>query len=183
MNKTETLKTLAVLRAAYPNFYAKQDKMDIEAAVALWAGQFESIDYQLVNAAIQALISSRTEGWPPTIGEVKAEIVKLQNPNMLTEQEAWSIVRKAVSNSAYHAQEEWNKFPDIIKELVKPSDLASWATADDFNPDVAGSNFMRSYRVKLQRKTEQLMLPASVRMAIAEATQRLQIGVSNAEEN
>lgn len=183
MNKTETLKTLAVLRAAYPNFYAKQDKVDIEAAVILWAGQFENIDYPTVNAAIQALISSRTEGWPPNIGEVKAEIVKLQNPNMLTEQEAWSIVRKAIGNSAYHSKEEWDKFPEIIKELVKPSDLQAWGMADDFNPDVAGSNFMRSYRTKLQRKTEQALLPQSVKMMIAEATKRLQIGVSDGEEN
>ena len=75
MNPTETKGVLALLRAAYPNFYKDMPRADLLAVVNLWQKQFEEFDGSLVLAAVNSLISSRVEGFPPTIGAVKEQIL------------------------------------------------------------------------------------------------------------
>ena len=44
MNPTETKGVLALLRAAYPNFYKDMPRADLLAVVNLWQKQFEEFD-------------------------------------------------------------------------------------------------------------------------------------------
>lgn len=75
MTKTETVKILAILKAAYPNSYKGMSKEEANATVTIWAAQFAGIPVEIVMMAVNKLIS--TNQFPPAISEVKQRISNL----------------------------------------------------------------------------------------------------------
>ena len=72
MTREETIKILAILKAAYPNSYKNMTKDEASGTVAVWAMQFATIPADVVLIAINKLIS--TSAFPPAICEVKKKI-------------------------------------------------------------------------------------------------------------
>lgn len=165
MTYDETLAIMAVLKAAYPNFYKDMKRSEAEGIVSLWAQMFADEPAEVVAVAVKAHIVNDPKGFPPHIGAIKTAIAKLKNPEEMTEMEAWALVRKAVSNGIYGAVEEFNKLPEIVQRLVgSPNQLKEWALMDaETVGSVVASNFQRSYKVRAQSEREFLALPADVR--------------------
>ena len=170
MNRKETMQILAALRAAYPSSFKDLDTMDIEAMTQLWQTLFADESYADVSAAVYALVSSRTVGYSPTIGEVKEKLHSLRTVNELSEQDAWALVSKACQNGLYGYQKEFDKLPPEVQRAVgQPEQLRSWAAMDTETVEsVVASNFMRSYRTQAARKKEFDMLPESVRSVVGQ---------------
>jgi len=169
VNLIETAKLMAVLETAYPMFYAKKTQQEREDAIKLWAEMFADEPGELVAMAVKALIKSRVSTFPPGIGEITEKIQQITQPDQMTEMEAWSLVAKAVSNSAYNSGEEFKKLPPVVQRLVgAPSQLREWAVMDGevFNSVVA-SNFQRSYKVRAKNEQDYLALPSSVKAFMA----------------
>lgn len=175
MTRQETLGIMATLSAAYPSFYRKSTPEDTAAAVALWAEMFKDDDYNIVKAAVLALIKTRAEGWPPTIGEVSAKIAEATQSKELAESEAWAMVEKATQNGIFGFAEEFAKLPEIVQKAVgSPNQLREWAMLESSElKTVVASNFMRSFKVIQKREREAAMLPADVRSMLKAATERL----------
>lgn len=76
MTRDETIKILAVLKAAYPNFYRDMRREEGESVVALWCDMFIDDEYPVVAEAVKTLIASDTSGYPPVIGVVKARVAE-----------------------------------------------------------------------------------------------------------
>ena len=165
MDRTETLKIMAVLQAVYPQFYAKKEKEEIDGIVDLWAEMFEDEPYQLVAMATKALIKTRTSTFPPGIGEINEKIRQISTPDEMTEMEAWSMVAKALRNSAYNSQAEYDKLPPVVQRIVgSPGQLREWSQMDASEVGtVIASNFQRSYRARAKNEREYEALPASVK--------------------
>lgn len=165
MTREETIKVLAVLKAAYPAFYRGMKADELNGIVNLWASQFEGDDYKTVGAAVQAHIATDTKGYPPHIGAIKEAIRKITQPDEMSEMEAWGYVASALRNSGYNSVTEFDKLPPVVRRIVgSPSQLREWAMMDsDTVQSVVQSNFMRSYRVRAQSEREYLALPESVR--------------------
>ena len=72
MTKDETLRVLAILKAAYPASYNGMTKREAEGTVAVWSMQFADIPVDVVLMAVQKLIG--TNKFPPAISEVKGKI-------------------------------------------------------------------------------------------------------------
>ena len=72
MSKDETVKILAVLKAAYPNFYKNISSQDATGVINLWTLQFKSVPVDIVYLAVTKLIA--TNVFPPTIAEVKKKL-------------------------------------------------------------------------------------------------------------
>lgn len=72
MTREETQKLLAVLRVAYPTAYRDFSRENLWAVVNLWAMQFCEVPAELVNVAVQRLISKSK--YPPTVAEVNTEL-------------------------------------------------------------------------------------------------------------
>ena len=181
MNTTETAKILSILRAAYPNFYKNMSRGEAEGIVNLWAEMFSDEPYNLVKAAIKALITSSPNPFPPVIGEIKEQLVKLSTPKgELSEQEAWGIVFGKLSNCIYNSQEQFESLPPVIKQVVgSPSQLYEWALMDTNTlQSVVASNFMRSYKARAASHREYSKLPADVR----NFAERLTSGMKSLEE-
>ena len=169
MNLVETAKLMAILETAYPMFYAKKTQQEREDAIRLWAEMFADEPGEVVAVAVKALIKSRVSTFPPGIGEITEKIQQITQPEQMTELEAWGLVAKAVSNSAYNSGEEFKKLPQVLQRLVgSPSQLREWAVMDSetFNSVIA-SNFQRSYKVRAKSERDYLALPSSVKAFMA----------------
>ena len=167
MTREETIKILTVLKVAYPQFYAKQTKTDLQQVVSVWEMMFAGDDYQIVNAAVMAVINTDTNGFPPNIGTIKEQIRRFQTPETDTAMEAWNQVRKAISY--YNSKQNFDALPELAKKIVgSANQLRDWAVMDseDVNT-VVQSNFLKAYRAKevqeivaqLQQKYELDQLP------------------------
>lgn len=170
MNRNETLKIMAVIKAAYPYYYNNQSEEDLKTVVSLWQGMFEEYEYRLVSGAVRAFIASDIKGFPPSVGMVLDKLRLLTAPPELSEMEAWNQLSRAVKNSAWYAEEEFDKLPEDIRGIVgSPASLREWALmeAGTFH-SVIQSNFMRSYRASRGRKRALEELPESVRGMIGE---------------
>lgn len=181
MDKIETIKIMAVLRAAYPQYYAKQSAEDLEGIVNLWAEMFADEPYSTVAMATKALIKTRASTFPPGIGEINEKIMQITQPEELTEMEAWALVRKAIRGASMDlssrlfrngvqdertsAERNFEKLPELLQRIVcSPSQLAAWERLpNDEIETVVQSNFMRSYRAKAKNVREYIALPANVK--------------------
>lgn len=170
MDRKETQGVLALLRAAYPSFYKNMPQRDLLAVVNLWQMQFADLDGKLVLSAVNALISSRVEGFPPTIGAVKEQAARLLLPESLPETAAWALVSRAARNGAYGAEQEFAKLPPLVQKAVgSPGQLRAWAVMETEEVEtVVASNFMRTYRQLAAREKERQMLPEALKNILPE---------------
>lgn len=164
MDREETAKIMSLFRAAYPKFYDGKGKKELEGIVSLWHEMFPE-PYEVVAAAVKALISTDIKGFPPVIGQVKEKIHLLTHPQEMAPMEAWSYVAKAIRNSAYNSKEEFEKLPEIVQAVVgSPDQLQEWAGMDaDTVQSVIASNFQRSFQGRAKQAKEWQMLPPEVK--------------------
>lgn len=177
MDKQETIKILSVLNTAYPNMNKNTTSEDSMMSVMLWQNRFADYPFDVVKQAVVAIID--TSKFPPTIAEVKTVIKKMMSGPQMTEMEAWNLVHRAISNSAYNSQEEFEKLPDSIKRAVgSPDVLRSWALLplDEVNT-IIQSNVMRSFRTVQKQEEEALMLPSNIQDQVKLLSQKMMIGV------
>lgn len=172
MERSDVLKIMAVLRGAYPQFYRDITRSEAEDTVNLWLDMFRQDDPQLVAAAVKSVIEGDEKGFPPTIGQVKAKMRLLTDSDEMTEAEAWELVSKAIRNGLYGAQEEFDKFPPVIRRIVgSPNTLREWARMDtETVHSVVSSNFQRSYRAVSAKEQEYAKLPAEVKAMVGKLT-------------
>ena len=165
MTRDETIDLLSVLKAAYPNFYRDMTRKDADHVISLWADMFEDEPVEVVALAVKAHIAADTKGFPPHIGAIKDAIVKIMQPEEMTEIEAWNMVRKAIRSYSWDAKEQFDKLPPVLQRLVgSPNQLVEWGQMDaEVVSSVVASNFQRSYKVRAKKEQEFLALPSAVR--------------------
>ena len=165
MNRQETLKILAVLKAAYPQFYAKQSKDELNEVLALWQSMFEDEPYELVATALKALIKTRANSYPPSIGELNEKIQQLTTTNDMSEAEAWNKIYEAICSALYWSEENFAALPPPLQKIVgSPRQLRDWAMMEpDTVNSVIASNVQRSYKTVMKREREMKALPSSVK--------------------
>lgn len=165
MNKTEAAKILATLQLNYPDSFKNMSTETLQGLVNLWSRVLVDDSYADVSAAVMAHISTDTGRFMPPVGVIKNMLVKIREPEQLTEMQAWALVAEATRHSTYHAQEEFEKLPPTIQRVIGNSNtLREWAMMDaDTVNSVIQSNFMRSYRAKIKHETEQKALPSTVK--------------------
>ena len=177
---TEEIRTvLAVLKRAYPSSFKDMTDEDARETVKLWKMMFEHEDVAMVNAAVVALISTRTVGYTPVIGEICQKLRELKAPDSMSDQDAWSLVSRACRNGYYGYQEEYNRLPpDVQKAVGRPEQLHEWSLVDsDTLETVVASNFRKTYKTVLKRQEELLRIPDIVRERLYGAkTKRLESG-------
>lgn len=163
MTDKETRKIIAVLMVAYPNY----KPINIDFIVSVWTNMLSDYSYSEVDMSIKAYISTDTSGFAPAIGQVIDKIKSITTPQQMTDAEAWSLVRKAISDSSYNATDRFNELPPACQRAVgSPSQLRMWAQDTEFNENVVSSNFMRCYRTEIARQREIDRMPSEIRQMI-----------------
>ena len=168
MTKDEMVEIMAIITAAYPRFYDKQTDVDKIAALRLWYRHFMSISYDIMLQAADAVIA--TNKYPPTIAEIneKIDLLLRDNSENMSETEAWSYVSKAIKNSLYNYENEFNMLPPIVQKIVHNAyQLCEWAGMDESTiQSVVASNFVRAYRSEMENVKQKLSLPKERRKYI-----------------
>lgn len=179
MTREETLGIMSVLKAAYPAYYRDMQRSEAEQVVGLWAAMFADEPVEIVAMAVKAHIVNDKKGFPPHIGAIKDAIYKLQQPEEMTELEAWGYVRKAISNGIWGSKKEFDALPPILQRLVgSPNQLREWAMMDeDTVASVVASNFQRSYRARAANEREMLALPADVRAVMQQLAGKMNMNL------
>lgn len=177
MNRKELLQIFALLEANYEPQFAKKTDLNKKAMVNLWEEHFIDKDYNLVKAAVNAYISTDITGYVPNVGQINEQIRKLTQTEAMTEQEAFNLIFKAISNSLYNAEKEFEKLPPILQTLVgSPNMLREWGMMDsDTVKSVVSSNLMRSYRVAEERQRVKEALPSNIRAMLEDAANKMSI--------
>lgn len=177
MTKTETVQLMAIIRQVYPRYYDKMSTDELRATVNLWHEMFVEDGGTEVFAAVRAFIATDTEGFPPSIGQIKQRLVRLKAPDMPDESSAWAQVWRAVQNSAYNAEREFEKLHPVVRRVVgNPAMLRAWSQLPpDEVQTVVASNFQRAYRGRAADAAERLALPQEIRkyLEAADPTERI----------
>lgn len=165
MTKQDTLKILAILKTAYPYFYKDATPQSAKDTLDLWATLFVDDDPATVGLAVKSFIAADERGFPPVPGQIKAIIRTLAAEEYDSELKAWSMVRRALSNSQYNARQEFEKLPPLVqKTLGSASVLRDWSLLDPDTVNITIANsFFRSYRMELRHTQEVVALPAEAR--------------------
>ena len=151
MNQAETGKILAVISEIYPSF--RKDR-NIEATARIWHQIFAQTPYALVEQALTSYSATDTKGFPPVPGALNERIYQLEELRGLNENEAWSLVYRALCRGIYNSEEEFAKLPKEIQRIVgHPRQLHEWAMLDTHEVStVIASNFKRSWRAQKELK-------------------------------
>ena len=166
MTVIEAKKIIAVMLVSFPNF----KPTDVDSMAETWADMLSEYSYSQVSMALKAYIVSDTSGFAPAIGQLVGKIQTISQPQELNEMEAWSLVSSAIRNSTYNSVEEFAKLPPLVQKAVGlPNQLRTWAMDENYNEQVASSNFIKCYRTEVARSQELSKMPSDVRKIIERA--------------
>ena len=180
MTRDEVKEIIMIMTYTYPNY----KPADITATVDTWTAILASYQFEHIRAALHSYILSDTKGFAPTPGQL-IDKIPVKSFDM-TEMEAWGMVNKALSNSSYHAKEEFDKLPLVVqKTLGRFEVLQEWAGMEiDTVQSVIQSNFIRNYRTVLQREKDRNKLPTRLREILEAAGAKMtEIGTTINNKN
>jgi len=170
MTKAEIAKLIYVVKATYPNSFSRYTTQDLDNMISAWLSVLTDYTYEQGSAGLKVYLSSDTKGFPPCPGQIVDNILKLCKPKIaeMTGTEAWAIVRKAIRNGYYGAEEEFEKLPPACQRAIgSPASLRELAQIDTETVEtVEQSHFIRAYNTQLEREREDAKIPSSVRALI-----------------
>lgn len=164
MTKDEFKILVKAMKAVYaqPTFLPDQDAFNV------WYALLKDLPYQQATIAVQKYMVS--EKFPPTIADIREKASELVSEvdDSMSEIQAWNLVHKAICNSGYHAEEEFEKLPIACQKAIgSPAYLREVCMLpSDEVATVVQSHFVRNYRTQVKRMKEDAKLPASMVTAI-----------------
>lgn len=177
MTREDATRIIRIICAAYPNTYSTDEVlMD---AISVWSVVFAADPSKLVESAVYTYVNEERFK-APNPGQIRAIMMKIANPNELSEGDAWNLVQRALSNGLYGAQEEFDKLPeDVQKAIGSPQWIHAVAMDEDANMSVESSNFYRRYRQVVADRREKECMPPAVREMVEQLTSNM--GMSEAQ--
>ncbi len=174
MTKENVIKLLAMIQSAYPSF----NPINQELAVETWMLGLGDESDKEIGIAFKTYLKTDKSGFAPSIGQLIDLSRKITTPALMNEQEAWSLVRKALENGIYNSEKEFNNLPETVQKAVgSANQLFVWASDPSYDEGVISSNFMRSYRLVCQRTEEYNRMPKEARARI-DALQKQALGTT-----
>lgn len=168
MTRNETVICLSTLKAAYPAFYSKQSREELEVVLNLWMLAFEKYDSQIVSFALLELIKTHT-GYPPDIAALTSKVKEIINAgnNEPTDEELFLMLRE--SCSVYNASENFKKLPRVLQIFCgSPNRLREFGQMDEstFNTVIHGQ-FLRTIESIRSKAEIDANIPESVKALTA----------------
>ena len=160
-----TAKEFGVLADAIKTYFPRDNVLPTENALRLWYTELKDIPYQIAYAAFRKYVL--TNKFAPTIADIREQVAELYNQRegTINETAAWQLVWKAICNSGYHAEEEFEKLPETVKRAVgTASQLRQWALSEVNDNTISywKSDFQRIYRLEQQKELERIKLSPDV---------------------
>lgn len=177
MTKDEVIKIIFVIRANYPETYARMGKDDAELLATSWMALLQDYSYEEISLALQNYLVNDTYGKAPKVGQLIESLHKVAAKDELNANEAWALVYKAICNSTYNAEAEYNKLPPVVQKAVghyrNLQDYASMSI-EDVQVTIK-AHFKSIYEVEAKRAKELAKLPKSIKERLG-SNESLRIG-------
>lgn len=177
MTQNEVMKIIAILEVSYPQHYSKLNNDQMNNQLSLWCDLLKDADGNVIANALKTIISTDTNPFPPTIGQINSKAYDLTHKPSLTEQEIVKYLKRAISNSGYYSQREYDDLPQEVQVLCSPSQLRSWSQIDEKEVDtVIMSLVTRGYQKQVEINKKNDMTPNSVKIAIGGIVENMKLG-------
>lgn len=166
MTKDEVKRLLMTTQAIYPHYKIEDPQITLDA----WSMILEDQDANMIFAALKHYARTNKTGFAPGAGQLIQIAYDLSHgaSGQLSPSEAWVMVYRALCRGNYHAEEEFERFPEEVKSAVgSPAQLRAWACDSSFNEGVASSNFRKAYERVCERKKQDALMPPEIRVLIA----------------
>lgn len=149
----------SILVASMKSVYTDPKFIPDKFAVKTWYALLKDIDYQKAADALQRYMS--TNPYPPTPAGIREMSVKNEEYLEENELEAWGIVYKAICNSGYNYDSEFEKLPEMCKRTIRrPEILKEWSQLKTSEVQtVIKSNFEKTYKEECKKSREYAQLP------------------------
>lgn len=159
MNQTDAVCLLRSISSAYPRFFRDTSKEQAQKMAQVWADLLPDKTLEEMMIVARVFIRSDASGFPPTIGQLMALLPP--DKEELGENEAWALVRSAISRSRYNAQEEFGKLPKMVQKCLGGHELLTDYAEMDVGQleTVVASGFKRNYRDEAAKAREKRKLP------------------------
>lgn len=150
MTREETVGLIRSIVSLYPNWKPE----NLTETVNAWHWALEDYPAPAVKAALQIYLKTNNTGFAPSVSQIISSMYAVKENAELTEGEAWALVKKAVSDGTYHAEERFNELPPLVQKAVGNSNMIhQWAMCDSEEVNtVVMSNFQRAFRTVLSRQ-------------------------------
>lgn len=160
MTREETKKIVCIMMITWPHYKPELSN----DTISIMHEMIGDLDYIQTCAALKAYAQTDTSGFAPSIGQIRAKQVEMTTAEEMGDGEAWALVRRAISNSAYFAQAEFDKLPEIVRQAVgSPRVLKGWAVSEEDHLDYARGEFIKMFRAAKARHKERLQLSNDMR--------------------
>ena len=145
--------TLAIgIKSAYPASKILEDN----ASMDFWYMTLKDIPYEIAENAVMEHIC--TNIYPPNIAEIRKLCMERCKTPILSFDEAWGVVRKAMSDYGwYHPQEAFATMDELTLAVVK--NLGWSRLCQSENPTADRANFREAYEAKAKEAVNSNMLP------------------------
>lgn len=177
MTAQEASGFLSKLALAYPAQYARLGAAELKGQIELWSGTMEGYSLEQAVVGLQVFLRGDTKGFAPVPGQVIDCIERARRPAEAgyTNTECISLIRRAIGDALYHAEEAFERLPELCKRAVgTPRNLTEWAQLDTSAVEtVVSSQIIRALEATRVRMREDAKLPPSVREALRGASEPL----------
>lgn len=172
MNREQTIAILGIIKTAYPRFYEGKTKGELENMIALWQEMFSDTSPAVVTLAVKSLIAHLK--FPPTIADVKEEIASRANKD--TAIDYWNEAYNMICDGSYMTQEEFEQCSEVCQRYFGSlARLREKSRTQGLNFEVEQSLFNKTVETLIERKRQDLMLPASVKQELDKLAERMSI--------
>lgn len=171
MTIEEVWKIIYIIKTQYPRHYEKFTEKELDDLAKGWHLCLEEFSYEQVALGLKSYLVNDTKGFPPVVGQVIEQMNKLNPKNeIMGALEAWNLVYKAICNSVYHSEEEFDRLPPLCQNVLgNAANLREMALMDvNTVKSVEQSHFIRQYDILAKREAEQMKLPPSMRIGLKE---------------
>ena len=152
MTRDEVKELLMTIQALYTNFNVDADRMT--PTINAWHMMLNEYPADAVQAALQIYVRTNNTGFAPSVSQLIGTVYAPRENDALTEGQAWALVKKAIQDGLYHAEERFNELPDAVQTAVgSPNMIRQWAGTDSSEVNtVIASNFQRTYKAVLSKR-------------------------------
>lgn len=155
MDKQQFATLTIGIKSAYPASKILEDN----ASMDFWYTMLKDMPYEIAENAVMEHIC--TNIYPPNIAEIRKLCVERCQRPVLSFDEAWGVVQRAISTYGWHhPQEAFETMDEITLSVVK--NLGWSRLCQSENPTADRANFREAYEAKAKVAQNSYQLPKFV---------------------
>lgn len=155
MDKKQFATLTIGIKSAYPASKILEDN----ASMDFWYTMLKDIPYEIAENAVMEHIC--TNVFPPNIAEIRKLCIERCKTPILSFDDAWGVVRKAMNDYGYYEPEKAFETMDALTlSIVKNLGWSNLCRSE--NPEASRANFRMAYEAKSKEAQNSLQLPEFV---------------------